>query len=51
MPLIFADLNKKYEIIRFSGNDKLDLRIKELGFVTGNKISIISKIVKTLLFL
>lgn len=44
MPLNLADKNKIYIIQRIVGNKDMVHRLQSLGFVVGNKISVLSEI-------
>ncbi len=41
--LVNADLNVEYSVVSVSGVDKMALRIKELGFVSGTKVKVVNK--------
>lgn len=42
MPLKFADIGMEYEIKKVKGSETVITHLKNLGFVIGNKVKIIS---------
>lgn len=44
MPLFIAEYDKEYNIIRVGGDEKTKHYLEGLGFVTGESITVISKL-------
>ena len=44
MPLCFADINVELIIKEIKGNDKIKKRLSELGFIVGEKVSVVNKV-------
>ena len=43
MPITMAEIDKSYKIVRISGTDAIHQHLKELGFVAGEEVKVISK--------
>lgn len=44
MPLNLVDMNKIYTILRVIGNEQVIKHLVELGFVSGSKVMVLSKV-------
>ena len=42
MPITMAEIDKSYKIVRISGTDAIHQHLKEIGFVDGEEIKVIS---------
>ena len=49
MPLHFAEFNREWEIMRISGSDKLKAHLNNLGFIVGEKVTVVNKVNENLI--